>query len=182
MLRKTMIAGVLGVVSLGMVSAALAEWQPKKPVEFVIMAGKGGGADKMARLMQTVIEKHDLAGKPIEFEHRMDMSDPKIAGLRFTCRQIVQGMDGRDDFPHIPSLHTNVVDFLISGLLHAQPHNYTAILTKPSLPIEPRYIRKVEEYIRAHAHETLRVPELALHFGLNVRVLQAGFKKNRNYS
>ena len=24
--------------------AALAEWQPKKPVEFIIMAGTGGGA------------------------------------------------------------------------------------------------------------------------------------------
>jgi tripartite-type tricarboxylate transporter receptor subunit TctC len=39
-------------------------WEPKKPVDFVIMAGKGGGADKMARLMQTIIEKHGLSAKP----------------------------------------------------------------------------------------------------------------------
>lgn len=39
-------------------------WEPKKPVDFVIMAGQGGGADKMARLMQTIIEKHDLSSKP----------------------------------------------------------------------------------------------------------------------
>ena len=32
-------------------------WEPQKPVEFVIMAGAGGGADKMARLMQVLIEK-----------------------------------------------------------------------------------------------------------------------------
>ncbi len=44
---------------------ARAEWEPKKPVEFVIMAGKGGGADKMARLMQTVIEKHNWSSKPL---------------------------------------------------------------------------------------------------------------------
>ena len=43
---------------------AVAEWSPKKPVDFVIMAGKGGGADKMARLMQSVIEKHGLSSKP----------------------------------------------------------------------------------------------------------------------
>ena len=36
---------------------SLSAWEPQKPVEFVIMAGKGGGADKMARLMQAVIEK-----------------------------------------------------------------------------------------------------------------------------
>ena len=39
-------------------------WEPKKPVDFVIMAGQGGGADKMARLMQTIIEKHNLSSKP----------------------------------------------------------------------------------------------------------------------
>lgn len=41
-----------------------AAWEPKKPIEFVIMAGKGGGADRMARLMQTVIEKHKFSPKP----------------------------------------------------------------------------------------------------------------------
>jgi tripartite-type tricarboxylate transporter receptor subunit TctC len=45
-------------------NAVAADWQPKKPVEFVIMAGPGGGADKMARLMQTVIEKHKFSPKP----------------------------------------------------------------------------------------------------------------------
>jgi tripartite-type tricarboxylate transporter receptor subunit TctC len=44
--------------------AQAADWAPKKPVEFVIMAGPGGGADKMARLMQTVIQKHKFSTKP----------------------------------------------------------------------------------------------------------------------
>ncbi len=44
--------------------AQAADWQPKKPVELVIMAGKGGGADKIARLMQSIIEKHKLSSKP----------------------------------------------------------------------------------------------------------------------
>ena len=39
-------------------------WEPKKPVDFIIMAGKGGGADRMSRLMQTVIEKHKFSRKP----------------------------------------------------------------------------------------------------------------------
>lgn len=52
----------LGTLSIS--QEAVAEWEPKKPVEFVIMAGKGGGADKMARLMQTIIEKHSLSSKP----------------------------------------------------------------------------------------------------------------------
>lgn len=45
-------------------SIASAAWEPKKPVEFIIMAGTGGGADQMARLMQSIIEKNDLSSKP----------------------------------------------------------------------------------------------------------------------
>jgi tripartite-type tricarboxylate transporter receptor subunit TctC len=49
---------------VGMSQTATAAWSPKKPVEFVIMAGPGGGADKMARLLQTAIQKNKFASKP----------------------------------------------------------------------------------------------------------------------
>ena len=39
-------------------------WEPKKPVEFVIMAGKGGGADKAVRFLQSIIAKNKLSSKP----------------------------------------------------------------------------------------------------------------------
>ena len=45
--------------------AASADWAPKKPIDFVIMAGKGGGADKMARLMQSVIQKNKMSSMPL---------------------------------------------------------------------------------------------------------------------
>ena len=35
-------------------------WEPTKPVEFVIPAGTGGGADQMARLIQGIISKNNL--------------------------------------------------------------------------------------------------------------------------
>jgi tripartite-type tricarboxylate transporter receptor subunit TctC len=37
-----------------------AGWEPTKPVEFVIPAGTGGGADTMARFVQGVVVKHKL--------------------------------------------------------------------------------------------------------------------------
>ena len=67
---KILCAAVALSVGLGSTAAAVkdavaaANWEPKKPVEFVIMAGKGGGADKMARLMQTIIAKNKLSSKP----------------------------------------------------------------------------------------------------------------------
>ncbi len=67
MIKKLLGLGVLLGVGLGILSApqiAAAAWAPKKPVEFVIMAGKGGGADRLARFIQGIIEKNNLSSKP----------------------------------------------------------------------------------------------------------------------
>ena len=42
-----------------------AAWEPTKPIEFVIPAGTGGGADQMARLIAGIAEKHKLSPRPI---------------------------------------------------------------------------------------------------------------------
>ncbi|HUV23211.1 MAG TPA: tripartite tricarboxylate transporter substrate-binding protein, partial [Gammaproteobacteria bacterium] len=39
-------------------------WEPQKPVEFVVMAGKGGGADKAVRFIQSIIASENLASVP----------------------------------------------------------------------------------------------------------------------
>jgi len=39
-------------------------WEPSKPVEFVVMAGKGGGADKAVRLLQSIIASENMAPVP----------------------------------------------------------------------------------------------------------------------
>lgn len=47
-------------------TTALAEgWSPRKPVEMVIMAGQGGGADRLARLFQSIIQKERLTNLPV---------------------------------------------------------------------------------------------------------------------
>jgi len=43
---------------------AAAEWKPRKPVEFIIMAGTGGGADRLARLIQSIIQKNEFSNQP----------------------------------------------------------------------------------------------------------------------
>ena len=40
-------------------------WEPSKPIEFIVPAGTGGGADQMARLIQVVADKHKLISQPI---------------------------------------------------------------------------------------------------------------------
>ena len=40
-------------------------WEPTKPIDFVIMAGAGGGADQIARFIQSVAEKKNLTVRPL---------------------------------------------------------------------------------------------------------------------
>jgi len=47
------------------VPGAALGWEPTKPIEFVIPAGTGGGADQMARLIGGIAEKHKLSPRPI---------------------------------------------------------------------------------------------------------------------
>ncbi len=39
-------------------------WQPTRPIEFIVPAGTGGGADIMARFIFPLVEKHKLSPKP----------------------------------------------------------------------------------------------------------------------
>jgi tripartite-type tricarboxylate transporter receptor subunit TctC len=57
---------LLGIFGLAAAQpAASAAWEPTKPVEFVIPAGTGGGADQMARLIQGIVVKHNLMKQPL---------------------------------------------------------------------------------------------------------------------
>jgi putative tricarboxylic transport membrane protein len=63
---KRLFIGLVGAtVMTGMLSSAAAAFEPTKPINFIIMAGKGGGADKMARLMQAIVEKENLSSRPL---------------------------------------------------------------------------------------------------------------------
>jgi putative tricarboxylic transport membrane protein len=46
-------------------SSTAASWEPTKPVEFVVPAGTGGGADQMARMVQGIITKNNLMKQPM---------------------------------------------------------------------------------------------------------------------
>ncbi|MDH4053242.1 MAG: tripartite tricarboxylate transporter substrate-binding protein [Rubrivivax sp.] len=56
---RTASLAVTAAAALVFGSPAMA-WEPSKPVEFVVPAGTGGGADQMARLIQGIIVKHQL--------------------------------------------------------------------------------------------------------------------------
>ncbi|HEU4345622.1 MAG TPA: tripartite tricarboxylate transporter substrate-binding protein [Candidatus Binatia bacterium] len=64
-LRSSSLPFALLVFQFFIFGAVEAAWEPTKPVEFVIPAGTGGGADQMARLIAGLAEKHKLSPRPL---------------------------------------------------------------------------------------------------------------------
>src|SRR5437870_8451318 len=65
-MNRSIARGLAGIVAVALTATlpALA-WEPTKTVEFVVPAGTGGGADQMARLIQSIIAKHNLMKQPM---------------------------------------------------------------------------------------------------------------------
>ena len=87
-------------------------WKPEKTIEFVIMADKGSGADKMARLMQKIIEKNNLSSQ--EF---IPINKPNNSGT-----QALQYLQNQEDKDHTILVTLNSF--------------YTTPLQKPELGID----------------------------------------------
>ena len=57
-------AVALAAAALTALAPAFA-WEPNKTVEFIVPAGTGGGADQMARLIQSIVAKYNLMKQPM---------------------------------------------------------------------------------------------------------------------
>ncbi len=66
-MKKRMFLGLAGAAAmvLSSIGGSAQAFEPTKPIDFVIMAGAGGGADQIARFIQSVAEKKDLTSRPL---------------------------------------------------------------------------------------------------------------------
>jgi len=60
-------------------AAAPGSWEPTAPVELVVPAGPGGGADQLARLIQSTVARHGLMKQPVDVVNKSGNSG--IEGL-----------------------------------------------------------------------------------------------------
>ena len=63
-MQRSIRRAALAAAALLAAAPALA-WEPTQPVEFIVPAGTGGGADQMARFVQGVVAKHKLMAQPM---------------------------------------------------------------------------------------------------------------------
>lgn len=56
---------LIGCAVAALAVPAFSAWEPTAPVEIVVPAGTGGGADQMARLIQQIVAKNNLMKQPL---------------------------------------------------------------------------------------------------------------------
>ena len=142
----------------------------------------------MVRIDRSLLERqcaqhlgHELR-RPIEFALGMDLSSPGGLSWCGLVRYLVSELDRENNVFTSPLTRVHVEQLVIATLLLAQPHRYRDELTRPARSIAPAFVRRVEEYIAAHADEPLTIGDLAAHAGISTSALFAGFRDFRDTS
>ena len=151
------------------------------PTEHLDMTWQAQSPHLLIHLSRHSVETRleELMGRslsaPIQFDLAMRMDDPGIRSWRRIVDVLIQNFDS-----DVPELHecvqSQIESACLTGLLTAQPHNYSACLTSIAEPAAPRSVRKVMSLCEEKTYDALTIGEMASHAGVSVRSLQEGFR------
>ena len=63
--RRAALLSLPALLAAPTLARAQRAWEPTRPVQFIVPAGTGGGADQMARVIQGIVSKHALMKQPL---------------------------------------------------------------------------------------------------------------------
>ncbi|RJG56020.1 AraC family transcriptional regulator [Sphingobium terrigena] len=96
--------------------------------------------------------------------------------VRLVCDDLNRGLPGYDH----PRVGEAIEDTLKRLLLAAVPHNHSDLFDGPTPGPAPYYVRRVEEYVRAHAEDPISLTDLIDVSGVSARSLHTGFRRFRD--
>lgn len=143
-------------------------------------------AQLILRLERSALEAHlrHMIGTslphPVQFELGMDVSSGAGRSWISVFRLLVEELD-RHDYSMLnkQAVASEYEDWLMTGLLMSQPHNYTALLDDTSrTPVPHRAVTIARELIESHPEWRHTVTSLAREARVGVRSLQLGFKQH----
>lgn len=96
--------------------------------------------------------------------------------IRVVCDDMDMGLPG---YSH-PRTCGAIEDTLKRLLLVAVPHNHSDLFNGSVSGPAPFYVRRVEEFVRAHAEDPISLAEMVEVSGVSARSLHAGFRRFRD--
>lgn len=101
------------------------------------------------------------------------------AGARRFVDFLIAELDHDSDALRIPSVANRWLEGFLFHMILSQPNNHSEQLHAPPVAAEPRYLRRVEDYLAGHALQPVTLAELATLTGMSVRAIQSGFRRWR---
>jgi AraC-like DNA-binding protein len=136
------------------------------------------------RIERSALERHlerVLGGPvtgPIRFRMEMDLTAPAVASWAGMIRLLIGDLDEPSGLTAAGAEISPWSDFLMTGLLLAQPHNYSERLARrPSDATRPRSVKRVLDLVEREPAGDLSLARLAAAAGLGPRALQRNFRE-----
>ena len=145
------------------------------------------GCDQiMIKIDRTLVESicaqhlgHALR-EPVEFKLGMEMSSQGGVSWQVLVSHLASELEREAETLGSSLAMAQIEHLLVTTLLMVQPNNYRDELLNPPQSIAPRHVRRVEEFIEAHADQELTIGDLAAYAKVSTSALFAGFREFRN--
>lgn len=119
------------------------------------------------------------ADQPLTFSGAMDLSRGAGEALRRMILFLVSEVDAARAPLGAGLMARQVESLLMSGLIEAQAHDYSARLGRVSAAPRPRHLRLAENFIEAHLTQPITLEDVARAAGISPRGLQLAFRQYR---
>lgn len=129
--------------------------------------------DQMRRHLQGLLGRP--VPEPLRFDLGMDLQSPRGRSWRAALDLLLTETRRPGSLLEHPLLCSELESVVLTGLLLAQRHNYTAALHAEKHPAASRPIKAALERIEEHPESPLTIEKLAGDVGISVRALQQGF-------
>ncbi|CAN7621028.1 AraC family transcriptional regulator [Bosea sp. LjRoot9] len=117
--------------------------------------------------------------QPLEFGPDLDWGRGLAVSLKRQLDFVMDEFQRPDGVASNPVALASLTDLLIALVLCGAPHNYLDQLDRGASAVVPAYIRRAEDFMRAHGAEPIRMPHVAAAAGCSVRTLGHVFKHFR---
>jgi AraC-like DNA-binding protein len=115
---------------------------------------------------------------PIRFRMEMDLSAPAVASWARVIQLLVDDLDEPSGLTAAGADGNPWSEFLMNGLLLAQPHNYSELLARGRADIlRPPTVKRVIDLIEREPGEDLSMARLTAAAGIGSRALQRNFRE-----
>ncbi|WP_320534944.1 AraC family transcriptional regulator [Robbsia andropogonis] len=140
------------------------------------------------RIERDALERHCASHfggegrRVVEFDPSFEMTSPSALCLLPLLRLLADALGDPAHPLRNPLAYEQFESTILNALIYGQANNARDGIRASHRPLAPFYVKRVEEYIRAHLHEPLTIEQLAEFSGVSASTLFAGFRNRHGVS